>query len=44
MLQKKAVGELKTHIAYHVFTNFFSEYSAVYENMWKNTLERAGHR
>jgi len=37
MFQTKVVEKIKTHI---VFNNFFPENRAVYEIMWKNTVER----
>jgi len=37
MLQKKAVGELKTHVTYLLI--FVSENRAVCEKMWKNTVK-----
>ena len=39
MLQIKVVEKIKTHILYSV-TFFFFLNRAVYEKMWKNTVER----
>jgi len=37
MFQTKAVEKVKTHILYSIF---FFENRAVYEIMWKNTVQR----
>ena len=43
MFQTKIVEKIKTHILYSE-TFFFFENRSVYEVMWKNIVEGAGHR